>query len=45
MTRDLKYLTLGVRFLATTLVFSMAVAGAIIALPALAQISGDGGRS
>jgi hypothetical protein len=47
MTRDLKYLTLGVGFLATILVFSTAVAGAIIALPALAQISGgdDDGRS
>jgi hypothetical protein len=47
MTRDLKYLILGVGFLATILVFSTAVAGAIIALPALAQISGgdDDGRS
>jgi hypothetical protein len=45
MTRDLKYLTLGVGFLAAMLVFSMSAAtGAIIiALPALAQT--DGGSS
>jgi hypothetical protein len=40
MTRDLKYLTLGVGFLAATLVFSMAAAAGaiIIALPALVVI-------
>jgi hypothetical protein len=45
MTRDLKYLTLGVGFLAATLVFSMAAAAGaiIIALPALAQSDGSGG--
>jgi hypothetical protein len=45
MTRDLKYLTLGVGFLAAMLVFSMAAAAGaiIIALPALAQT--DGGSS
>jgi hypothetical protein len=45
MIRDLKYLTLGVGFLAAMLVFSMSAAtGAIIiALPALAQT--DGGSS
>ena len=45
MTRDLKYLTLGVGFLAAMLVFSMAAAAGaiIIALPALAQT--DGGAS
>jgi hypothetical protein len=43
MTRDLKYLTLGVGFLAAMLVFSMAAAAGaviIIALPALAQRDG-----
>jgi hypothetical protein len=47
MTRDFKYLTLGVGFLAAMLVFSMAAAaGAInIALPALAQTDGVGGSS
>ena len=45
MTRDLKYLTLGIGFLAAMLVFSMAAAAGaiIIALPALAQT--DGGAS
>jgi hypothetical protein len=45
MTRDLKYLTLGVGFLAAMLVFSMAAAAGavIIALPALAQTDGGGG--
>ena len=45
MTRDLKYLTLGVGFLAAMLVFSMAssTGAIIIALPALAQT--DGGAS
>jgi hypothetical protein len=45
MTRDLKYLTLGVGFLAATLVFSMAAAAGaiIIALPALAQSDDSGG--
>jgi hypothetical protein len=45
MTRDLKYLTLGVGFLTALLVFSMAAAtGAIIiALPALAQTDGGSG--
>jgi hypothetical protein len=48
MTRDLKYLTLGVGFLAAMLVFSMAAAAGaviIIALPALAQTDGGGGGS
>jgi hypothetical protein len=48
MTRDLKYLTLGVGFLTALLVFSMAAAtGAIIiiALPALAQTDGGGNSS
>jgi hypothetical protein len=49
MTRDLKYLTLGVGFLAAMLVFSMAAAAGaiiiIIALPALAQTDGGGGSS
>ena len=43
MARDLKYLSLGIGFLAALLVFSMAAAvGAIIiiAVPALAQIGG-----
>src|SRR5947208_10282788 len=42
MTRDLKYLTLGVGILAAMLVFSMAAAAIIIALPALAQRDGGG---
>jgi hypothetical protein len=46
MTRDLKYLTLGIGFLAPMLVFSMITAGAIIiALPALAQRDGGGSTS
>ena len=47
MTRDLKYLTLGVGFLAAMLVFSMAAAAGaiIIALPALAQTDGGGSSS
>ena len=45
MARDLKYLSLGVGFLAAMLVFSMAaVTGAIIiAPPALAQTDGSSG--
>jgi hypothetical protein len=46
MTRDLKYITFGVGFLAAMLVFSMAAAAGaiiIIVLPALAQT--DGGAS
>ena len=46
MTRDLKYLALGIGFLAPMLVFSMITAGAIIiALPALAQRDGGGSTS
>jgi hypothetical protein len=47
MARDLKYLSLGVGFLAAMLVFSMAAAtGAIIiAPPALAQTDGSSGSS
>jgi hypothetical protein len=48
MTRDVKYLTLGVGFLAAMLVFSMAAAAGaiiIIALPALAQTDGSSSSS